>query len=282
MTAQEDVWPEADPPADDHADSPAQPQTPDAGPLPRGSAAAAGESALAAQSAGQAAERAARLKKSPSAFRTISEVADELHVPQHVLRFWETRFPQVKPLKRGGGRRYYRPDDVDLLRRIADLLYVRGYTIKGVQRVLAEGEGAREAGPPAASSRAAGEVAWREPAHGDGGSAALLQGAPDPGTGAAPSRPAERGMADAASPEAAAPGPAPSDPALTHAASPHAAPPASAESAGEQTKPALAGAPPASPRPGGTVGRIADQTVLREMCREILSELEAMRRLLPT
>lgn len=86
-------------------------------------------------------DRSARLKKSPSAFRTISEVADDLHIPQHVLRFWETRFPQVKPLKRGGGRRYYRPDDIALLRRISDLLYIQGYTIKGVQRLLREGDG---------------------------------------------------------------------------------------------------------------------------------------------
>ncbi len=86
-------------------------------------------------------DRAGRLKKSPSAFRTISEVADDLHIPQHVLRFWETRFPQVKPLKRGGGRRYYRPDDIALLRRISDLLYIQGYTIKGVQRLLREGDG---------------------------------------------------------------------------------------------------------------------------------------------
>ena len=86
-------------------------------------------------------ERSVRLKKSPSAFRTISEVADDLHIPQHVLRFWETRFPQVKPLKRGGGRRYYRPDDIALLRRISDLLYIQGYTIKGVQRLLREGDG---------------------------------------------------------------------------------------------------------------------------------------------
>ena len=84
----------------------------------------------------------ARLRKSPSAFRTISEVADELHIPQHVLRFWETRFPQVKPLKRGGGRRYYRPDDIALLRSISHLLYIQGYTIKGVQRLLREGDGA--------------------------------------------------------------------------------------------------------------------------------------------
>jgi DNA-binding transcriptional MerR regulator len=78
-------------------------------------------------------------RKAPSAFRTISEVADDLHIPQHVLRFWETKFPQLKPLKRGGGRRYYRPEDVELLRRISDLLYIQGYTIKGVQRLLREG-----------------------------------------------------------------------------------------------------------------------------------------------
>ena len=82
-----------------------------------------------------------RAKKAPNAFRTISEVADELHIPQHVLRFWETKFPQIKPLKRGGGRRYYRPDDIQLLRRISDLLYIQGYTIKGVQRLLREGGG---------------------------------------------------------------------------------------------------------------------------------------------
>ncbi|MGF1611612.1 MAG: MerR family transcriptional regulator, partial [Kiloniellales bacterium] len=76
--------------------------------------------------------------KSAAAFRTISEVSDELEVPQHVLRFWETKFPQVKPLKRGGGRRYYRPEDVELLRRIRALLYGEGYTIKGVQRILRE------------------------------------------------------------------------------------------------------------------------------------------------
>lgn len=92
-----------------------------------------------------------RLRKSPSAFRTISEVADELHIPQHVLRFWETRFPQVKPLKRGGGRRYYRPDDIALLRSISHLLYIQGYTIKGVQRLLREGGGALADDIPPAS-----------------------------------------------------------------------------------------------------------------------------------
>ena len=92
-------------------------------------------------------------RKSPNAFRTISEVAEDLHIPQHVLRFWETKFPQLKPLKRGGGRRYYRPEDITLLRRIGDLLYTQGYTIKGVQRLLREGglegvEAASEADEP--------------------------------------------------------------------------------------------------------------------------------------
>lgn len=76
------------------------------------------------------------LEKSSSAFRTISEVADELDVPKHVLRFWEGKFNQLRPMKRGGGRRYYRPEDVDLLRGIRWLLYSDGYTIKGVQRIL--------------------------------------------------------------------------------------------------------------------------------------------------
>jgi DNA-binding transcriptional MerR regulator len=76
------------------------------------------------------------MDKSPDAFRTISEVAEDLDLPQHVLRFWETRFSQIRPLKRGGGRRYYRPDDVDLLKGIRHLLYGQGYTIKGVQRIL--------------------------------------------------------------------------------------------------------------------------------------------------
>jgi len=84
----------------------------------------------------QLAER--RFEKSPLAYRTISEVATDLEVPQHVLRFWETKFSQVRPLKRGGGRRYYRPEDVELLRRVRALLYDEGYTIKGVQRLLRE------------------------------------------------------------------------------------------------------------------------------------------------
>ena len=78
------------------------------------------------------------MEKAPDAFRTISEVAEELDVPQHVLRFWESRFREIRPMKRGGGRRYYRPDDIDLLRGIRHLLYGEGYTIRGVQRLLRE------------------------------------------------------------------------------------------------------------------------------------------------
>jgi DNA-binding transcriptional MerR regulator len=82
------------------------------------------------------------MEKSPDAFRTISEAAEDLDLPQHVLRFWETRFPQIRPLKRGGGRRYYRPDDIELLRAVKQLLYGEGYTIKGVQKLFKE-QGAR-------------------------------------------------------------------------------------------------------------------------------------------
>ena len=78
------------------------------------------------------------MDKSPDAFRTISEVAEDLDLPQHVLRFWETRFTQIKPMKRGGGRRYYRPQDVELIKGIRHMLYDQGYTIKGVQKLLRE------------------------------------------------------------------------------------------------------------------------------------------------
>ncbi len=93
--------------------------------------------------------------KSAAAFRTISEVSTNLDVPQHVLRFWESKFTPVRPLKRGGGRRYYRPEDVDLLRRIRNLLYTDGYTIKGVQRLLREGHGKLE---PEAGAAGTGAV----------------------------------------------------------------------------------------------------------------------------
>ena len=93
----------------------------------------------AAQSAPQKqTPKSKRSGKSDTAFRTISEVADELDVQQHVLRFWETKFSQIKPLKRGGGRRYYRPEDMELLKSIHHLLYTEGYTIKGVQKLLKE------------------------------------------------------------------------------------------------------------------------------------------------
>src|SRR5215468_4197568 len=116
------------------------------------------------QPADPAARRPAprRPEKSATAFRTISEVADDLEVPQHVLRFWETKFPQIRPMKRGGGRRYYRPEDIDLLRAIRDLLYEQGYTIKGVQKLMREGglkigeEGLVET--PAEADSAAGEA----------------------------------------------------------------------------------------------------------------------------
>jgi DNA-binding transcriptional MerR regulator len=107
--------------------------------------------------------------KAPEAFRTISEVADDLDVPQHVLRFWESRFSQIRPMKRGGGRRYYRPDDVDLLRGIRHLLYGQGYTIRGVQRIL------REQGPRFV------QAVWQD-------------GAPQPPVGRGEGAAGERGM----------------------------------------------------------------------------------------
>ncbi|MGE5147406.1 MAG: MerR family transcriptional regulator [Candidatus Eiseniibacteriota bacterium] len=106
-----------------------------------------------------------RAGKSATAFRTISEVSAELDVPQHVLRFWESKFGQLRPLKRGGGRRYYRPEDIALLKRIRDLLYAEGYTIRGVQKLFREQSvspakisrenGAEPTAPSAPSGRAA-------------------------------------------------------------------------------------------------------------------------------
>jgi DNA-binding transcriptional MerR regulator len=103
-------------------------------------------------------DEAHRLPKSASAFRTISEVAADLDLPQHVLRFWESRFSQVQPLKRGGGRRYYRPEDVSLLRQIRDLLYKEGYTIKGVQKLLEEERSRRPQAAPDGAGRPAGHL----------------------------------------------------------------------------------------------------------------------------
>jgi DNA-binding transcriptional MerR regulator len=116
------------------------------------------------------------MEKSPEAYRTIREVADAMDLPQHVLRFWETRFPQIRPLKRAGGRRYYRPDDIERLRLIRRLLYDEGYTIKGVQKLFKEqgvqalsGGAAFHAGPPAEPANAAASLA--EPARGSATSA---------------------------------------------------------------------------------------------------------------
>ena len=111
--------------------------------------------------------RGRRTDKAPGAFRTISEVAAELDLPAHVLSFWEGRFPQIRPLKRGGGRRYYRPGDVELLRAIRRLLYGEGYTIRGVQRLLREqgprGLVAGAAPPPAPEDAEEGEEAAPAP-----------------------------------------------------------------------------------------------------------------------
>lgn len=108
---------------------------------------------------------ARRRAKSASAFRTISEVADELEIPQHVLRFWETKFSNIQPMKRGGGRRYYRPEDLAVLRKIRDLLYVDGYTIKGVQKLLRQ-NAPKSAGPTAGE---AAKKASSGPGPGKGG-----------------------------------------------------------------------------------------------------------------
>ncbi len=113
------------------------------------------------------------MEKSPDAYRTIREVADSLDLPQHVLRFWETRFPQIRPLKRAGGRRYYRPDDIERLRVIKRLLYDEGYTIKGVQKLFKEqGVQALSAvalSPVAPSVETAGDVEPHAGAHEDPG-----------------------------------------------------------------------------------------------------------------
>jgi DNA-binding transcriptional MerR regulator len=121
----------------------------------------------------------AAVDKAPDAFRTISEVAQELDVPQHVLRFWESRFREIRPMKRGGGRRYYRPDDLDLLRGIRHLLYGEGYTIRGVQRLLRE-QGVRfvqnvwQPGAPQPTRQGAEEDEAAERAEAAGGTGARL------------------------------------------------------------------------------------------------------------
>lgn len=128
----------------------------------------AADESTAATPASNASASAGNTRKAASAFRTISEVADDLGVQQHVLRFWETKFSQVRPLKRGGGRRYYRPEDVTLLKSIHHLLYTEGYTIKGVQKLLRE-QGKNKvvqnntpAAPKSTEPKAAAPVARKE------------------------------------------------------------------------------------------------------------------------
>jgi DNA-binding transcriptional MerR regulator len=145
------------------------------------------------------------LEKSPDAFRTISEVAEELNVPQHVLRFWETRFSQIKPMKRAGGRRYYRPADVDLVKGIRTLLYAEGYTIRGVQRIMKEENAAYVVGV------GRGEI---KPRAGD----ARLEGAPPPGMAKVAPRP---GKAPLARPLGSASATLGEGPAVVHKLSPN-------------------------------------------------------------
>ena len=124
------------------------------------------------------------MDKAPDAFRTISEAAEELDVPQHVLRFWETRFAQIKPMKRAGGRRYYRPADVELLKGIRSLLYGEGYTIRGVQRILKEEGVAHVAGVGRGDVAARKRDADRDGAPPPGRAKAaprIARGAPPPG-----------------------------------------------------------------------------------------------------
>jgi DNA-binding transcriptional MerR regulator len=136
--------------------------------------------------------------KSPGAFRTITEVAAELDLPQHVLRFWETKFPQIRPMKRRGGRRYYRPEDVVLLREVRRLLYVEGYTIRGVQKLLRQQSRRSLAQPPEHPGEA--EEADGDAAEAEVGGEAAPRPTPPPGLAdATPLTPLEA-AAEAAAP----------------------------------------------------------------------------------
>jgi DNA-binding transcriptional MerR regulator len=192
--------------------------------------------------------------KSAAAFRTISEVSDELEVPQHVLRFWETKFAQVRPMKRGGGRRYYRPEDIELLRRIRDLLYSDGYTIKGVQKLLREGQ-------------------VKPPAHEDAVAEQERAGAPPPVGGSA-LEPGTVAEGDAEPPMAEQPA-QPRHPQTGRAEGP--------ASRAATATPSGAGRPAGSqaPQPESTTAQPAVESDLsaekREAIRSVLDELRAAR-----
>lgn len=201
--------------------------------------------------------------KSAAAFRTISEVSDHLQVPQHVLRFWETKFDAVRPMKRGGGRRYYRPEDIELLRRIRDLLYSDGYTIKGVQKLLREGQ--ISARPPAAAAGADTARSARNGRHGAGGVAAAMtaaDGSQADGT--------QGGGAPAGGPGAGSPG-AGETPAAAGATS--MLTPTSVSATGQQGEQAAEG------DPGGDGGGLspADRAALQEVLDELLALREMLR-----
>ena len=176
---------------------------------------------------------AARGGKSQAAFRTISEVADELKVAQHVLRFWESKFPQVRPLKRGGGRRYYRPEDIELLREIRTLLYDEGYTIKGAQKLLRQ----RRA-KPAPSAQAPEKTTDKTSGK----------------TTAAAAQPQLEGTIESSAPAAAA----------SHAASAPDTPAADAASPGSPAQ------PPAATAPGDTATVSPDLERLKELRSTLL------------
>ena len=205
--------------------------------------------------------------KSAAAFRTISEVSDELEVPQHVLRFWETKFSQVRPMKRGGGRRYYRPEDIELLRRIRDLLYSDGYTIKGVQKLLREGQ----VKPPAHEEAVAEQERAGAPPP-VGGSALEADTAPEATaaaqpSGQAPSQPSGREAAAARHPQTGrAEGPAARAATATAAQRP--------PESGGQAPQASAGQAPSTDNAAAEPGMSAEK---RETLGNVLEELRAAR-----
>ncbi len=199
--------------------------------------------------------------KSPEAFRTISEVADALDVPPHVLRFWETRFTQVKPVKRGGGRRYYRPEDVRLLRGIRGLLYDDGMTIKGVQKILRE-KGVRHV-------TALGTLPEPEPESEPGAEAPPAEAAPPaPKTSRKPAAPREATHAAAARPQADLFGSGAAEVLTTPAVEPDAAP---------EKETAMPDAPEAAPEPAAEPAPAAARAGDRKSLKALVAELETLR-----